>query len=33
MILIEDSSTSMENSDILNLDAAQIEEMRSLWSR
>ena len=33
MILIEDSSTSMENSDILNLVAAQIEEMRSLWSR
>lgn len=33
MILIGDSSTSMENSDILNLVAAQIEEMRSLWSR
>ena len=30
MILIEDSSTSMDNSDILNLTEAQIEEMRSL---
>ena len=30
MILIEDSNTSMENSDILNLDAAQIEKVRSL---
>ena len=30
MILIEDSNTSMENSDILNLTEAQIEEMRSL---
>ena len=30
MILIEDSNTSMENSDILNLTEAQIAEMRSL---
>ncbi|MCC8024591.1 MAG: cupin [Clostridium sp.] len=30
MILIEDSSTSMENSDILNLEAGQIEIVRSL---
>lgn len=30
MILIEDSSTSMENSDILNLDAEQIAVVRSL---
>ena len=30
MILIEDSNTSMDNSDILNLDAAQIEKVRSL---
>lgn len=32
MILIEDSCTSMENSDILNLDEVQIDEMRSLVS-
>lgn len=30
MILIEDSNTSMENSDILNLDAGQIEKVRRL---
>ena len=30
MILIEDSNTSMENSDILNLDEAQIAEVRGL---
>ena len=30
MILIEDSNTSMENSDILNLTDDQIKEMRSL---
>lgn len=30
MILIEDSNTSMDNSDILNLTEAQIAEMRSL---
>ena len=30
MILIEDSNTAMENSDILNLTEAQIAEMRSL---
>ena len=30
MILIEDSNTSMEYSDILNLTEAQIAEMRSL---
>ena len=30
MILIEDSSTSMDNSDILNLDEAQIAEVRGL---
>ena len=30
MLLIEDSNTSMENSDILNLPEAQIAEMRSL---
>lgn len=30
MILIEDSNTSMDNSDILNLTEAQIQEMRSL---
>lgn len=30
MILIEDSGTSMDNSDILNLTEAQIGEMRSL---
>lgn len=30
MILMEDVSTSMENSDILNLNDAQIAEMRSL---
>ena len=30
MILIEDSNTSMKNSDILNLTEAQIAEMRSL---
>lgn len=30
MILIEDSNTSMENSDILNLTEAQIAEMRIL---
>ena len=30
MILIEDSNTSMENSDILNLTEDQIAEMRSL---
>ncbi len=30
MILIEDSNTSMENSDILNLDAEQIAKVRSL---
>ena len=30
MILIEDSNTSRENSDILNLTEAQIAEMRSL---
>ena len=30
MILIEDSNTSMENSDILNLTEAQIAEMRTL---
>lgn len=30
MILIEDSNTSMDNSDILNLTEEQIAEMRSL---
>lgn len=30
MILIEDSNTSMENSDILNLNGEQIEKVRSL---
>jgi mannose-6-phosphate isomerase-like protein (cupin superfamily) len=30
MILIEDSNTSMENSDILKLDKYQIENIRSL---
>lgn len=30
MILIEDSNTSMENSDILKLDAGQIEKVRGL---
>lgn len=30
MILIEDSNTSMDNSDILSLDATQIEKVRSL---
>jgi len=30
MILIEDSSTSMENSDVLDLDAAQLETVKSL---
>ena len=30
MILIEDSSTSVDSSDILSLTEAQIEEMRSL---
>lgn len=30
MILIEDSSTSMENSDILNLNEAQIAQVRGL---
>ncbi len=30
MILIEDSNTSMENSDVLNLTDDQIKEMRSL---
>lgn len=30
MILIEDSNTSMENSDILNLNEAQIAEVRGL---
>lgn len=30
MILIEDSSTSMDNSDILNLDEAQIAAVRGL---
>ncbi|MDK2965301.1 MULTISPECIES: cupin [Lacrimispora] len=30
MILIEDSNTSMENSDILKLDKDQIENIRSL---
>lgn len=30
MILIEDSNTSMENSDILNLSAEQIEEVKAL---
>ena len=30
MILIEDSNTSMDNSDILSLDEAQIAKVRSL---
>lgn len=30
MILIEDSNTSMENSDILNLDSEQVQKVRSL---
>lgn len=30
MILIEDSNTSMENSDILNLNAEQIAEIKTL---
>ena len=30
MILIEDSNTSMENSDILSLDAEQIEAIKAL---
>ncbi len=30
MILIEDSNTSMENSDVLDLDAAQLETVKSL---
>lgn len=30
MILIEDSNTSMENSDVIDLDAAQLEIVKSL---
>lgn len=30
MILIEDSNTSMENSDVIDLDAAQLETVKSL---
>lgn len=30
MILIEDSNTSMENSDIISLDASQLETVKSL---
>ena len=30
MILIEDSSTSMDNSDIYNLDAKELETVKSL---
>lgn len=31
MILIEDSNTSMENSDVISLTAAQIEEIQALY--
>ena len=33
MILIEDSSTSMDNSDIYTLSPAQIEEIRTLYAK
>ena len=31
MILIEDSNTSLENSDVISLTAAQIEEIQALY--
>jgi len=33
LILVEDSSTGMDNSDVLNLDAAQIAKVKELASK